>query len=112
MPTIEFLKSFIMIDEKTGRNASVQIDPFLFRQNDVKMVPAIVFSKGVSTIQPELSEGLEDNLNNPVQSYLLYGDVALDYALEKINTKARNERLDRIVKLMRKGWHENDSPVK
>jgi len=104
-PTVQFMKSIISPTEDVKRLAEFQIDPFLFRRHQIGQVPAIVFARGVSTVNPELSEGLDSNLQKPMESYVVYGDVSLEYALEKINGKANNQRLNAIVRQLRRGYY-------
>ncbi|MCL4476573.1 MAG: type-F conjugative transfer system pilin assembly protein TrbC [Nitrospirae bacterium] len=104
-PTVQFMKSIINPTEDVKRLAEFQIDPFLFRRHQIGQVPAIVFARGVSSVNPELSEGLDGNLQKPVESYVVYGDVSLEYALEKINGKVNNQRLSAIVRQLSSGYY-------
>ncbi len=104
-PTIQFLKSIINPSEDVKRMAEFQIDPFLYRHYAIGQVPAIVFARGISTINPELSEGLDSNIQKNAESYVVYGDVSLEYAVEKINVTAGNQRLTTIARELRKGYY-------
>jgi conjugal transfer pilus assembly protein TrbC len=104
-PTVQFMKAIINPSEDVKRLAEFQIDPFLYRHYKISQVPAIVFARGVSTLNPELSEGLQSNIQKTTESYVVYGDVSLEYAIEKINAKAKNQRLNAIVKQLRKGYY-------
>ncbi|MHB8879994.1 MAG: type-F conjugative transfer system pilin assembly protein TrbC [Thermodesulfovibrionales bacterium] len=104
-PTVQFMKAIINPVEDVKRLAEFQIDPFLYRHYKISQVPAIVFARGISTINPELSEGLDSNIQKTAESYVVYGDVSLEYAIEKINAKASNQRLNAIVKQLRKGYY-------
>ena len=104
-PTVQFMKAIINPSEDVKRLAEFQIDPFLYRHYKISQVPAIVYARGVSTINPELSEGLDSNIQKTAESYVVYGDVSLEYATEKINAKASNQRLNAIVKQLRKGYY-------
>ena len=104
-PTVQFMKAIINPSEDVKRLAEFQIDPFLYRHYKITQVPAIVFARGISTVNPELSEGLQSNIQKTTESYVVYGDVSLEYAIEKINAKASNQRLNAIVKQLRKGYY-------
>jgi type-F conjugative transfer system pilin assembly protein TrbC len=105
MPTANFVKSIMAPSEKEQLQVEVQIDPNLFHLYNIKVVPAIVFASGV---QLDVNEGSEGNLSHIVSipaSYSVYGDVSLDFALEKINSKVNNSRLNSILAEIRKGWY-------
>ena len=106
-PTLRLIKSVINPTESVKRAVEFQIDPFLFKHYGIIQVPAIVFTKGLSAVNDELSEGLDSNLRNPGESYVVYGDVGLDYALEKMNTKVNNEHLRDVIKQLRRGYYAN-----
>lgn len=106
MPTADFVKSIVAPSEKEQLQVEVQIDPNLFHFYDIKVVPAIVFACGVRLDVDEGSEGNPGNLVSTPSSYSVYGDVSLDYALEKINSRLNNPRLTSILAEIRKGWYE------
>ncbi len=105
-PTISFIRSIIAPDEKTKRAAEFDIDPFLFRLYKITTVPAILFAKDVKTDSATVSEGLSKNLKSTPTPYVVYGDVSLQYAVEKINAKAKNPRLNALLAELTKGWYQ------
>ena len=105
MPTAHFVQSIVAPSEKEQLQVEVQIDPNLFHLYDVKLVPAIIFASGVHLDVDEGSEGNTDHLTSTPTSYSVYGDVSLDYAVEKINSRINNPRLLQIVRTLRSGWY-------
>ncbi|HAM53069.1 MAG TPA: hypothetical protein DCP92_21085, partial [Nitrospiraceae bacterium] len=99
-PTIAFVQSILTINEKKRRVAEVQIDPFLFQTYGIKHVPAIAYAHGVKTANSELSEGLAKNLKAKPTATVLYGDVSLQYAIEKINVQIKSKRLTLMAKAL------------
>jgi conjugal transfer pilus assembly protein TrbC len=64
-----------VLAQKTGMG--IQLDPILFKTFNVQYVPAVVYIKDM----PECPS----NMNcKPVDFDVLYGDVTLDYALDKL----------------------------
>lgn len=106
MPTVAFLREIVAPSEDRQLLAEFHIDPFLFRLYGIEQVPAVVFAHNVSKVLPDLSDGNIENLEKLPEGYALYGDVSLDYALEKINEKAESPRLSAVVKELRKGWFD------
>jgi conjugal transfer pilus assembly protein TrbC len=105
MPTAHFVKSIVAPSEKEQFQVEVQIDPNLFHFYDVKLVPGIIFASGVRLDVDEGSEGNTDHLISNPTSYSVYGDVSLDYAVEKINSRINNPRLLEVVRTLRSGWY-------
>ena len=106
MPTAHFVQSIVAPSEKEQLQVEVQIDPNLFRLHDVGVVPAIVFASGVHLDVDEGSEGNLTHIQSAPSSYAVFGDVSLDYAIEKIDAKVNNPRLKAIVAELRKGWYD------
>lgn len=106
MPTAHFVQSIVAPSEKEQLQVEVQIDPNLFRLHDVGVVPAVVFASGVRLDVDEGSEGDLTHLQVEPSSYAVFGDVSLDYAIEKIEAKVRNPRLKALVAELRKGWYD------
>lgn len=104
MPTALFIQDIIAPSKDEELAVEFIIDPLLFRHYNIKKVPAIVFAKGVSISDLELSEGLSENLKGTPDAYVIYGDVSLDYALEKIYAKTSDSGIQAMLKELRKGW--------
>lgn len=106
MPTAHFVQSIVAPSEKEQLQVEVQIDPNLFRLHDVGVVPAVIFASGVRLDVDEGSEGDLTHIQSTPSSYAIFGDVSLDYAIEKINARVSNPRLKAIVAELRKGWYD------
>jgi len=106
MPTAHFVQSVVAPSEKEQLQVELQIDPNLFRLHDVGVVPAVVFASGVRLDVDEGSEGDLTHIQAAPSSYAVFGDVSLDYAIEKINARVSNPRLKAIVAELRKGWYD------
>ena len=78
------------LSKKTG--VGLQLDPILFKTFDVQIVPAIVHIKDMPPCPA--------NMNcKPVDYDSLYGDVSLDYALEKMRSddEADNQTINGMI---------------
>lgn len=106
IPTLKYIQKIIASEKGKELVAEVQIDPNLFRAYKIEVVPAIIFARGISKTLPEISEGIESNLKTAPEAYAVYGDVSLDYALEKINRDLGNPRLAQTIQVLRKGWFD------
>lgn len=91
-PTIDFVSSVLKEDpsctffesECRMRQANLVVDPLLFRRYGIDRVPAVVFIKGMKSIDAALSEGDIENTDF-TEAYTIYGDASLEYILEKMN---------------------------
>lgn len=107
-PTLEFLRGVLFKDETCDSDkceayrAPILIDPLLFRRYGIEAVPAIVYAKGVRVVNFTVSEGLGEGAETG-DYYILYGDAALEGALELINSEARSRSLDCLVWKLRRG---------
>ncbi len=107
-PTLEFLRGLLFKDENCDSDkceayrAPVLIDPLLFRRYAIEAVPAIVYARGVRVMDSTVSEGIKEGAEAG-DYYVLYGDVALDGALEIIHREARSGSLDCFVWKLRRG---------
>lgn len=78
------------LGKKTG--VGLQLDPILFKTFDVQVVPAVVHIRDMPACPA--------NMNcKPVDYDSLYGDVSLDYALEKMRDEdeADNQTLNNMI---------------
>jgi len=69
-------------------------------QTSLEAVPAIVYARGVTDLT--VSEGIKEG-GETGDYYMLYGDVALDGALEIIGREVGSQSLDCIVLRLRRG---------
>ncbi|MBI5642610.1 MAG: hypothetical protein HY954_03945 [Deltaproteobacteria bacterium] len=113
-PTLEFLKGVLFKDgncdsEKCDAyHAQVLIDPLLFRRYGIEAVPAIVYARKIGGMDSTVSEGVKKAAEMG-DYYMLYGDAALDGALEFINREAKTKSLDCLVWKIRRGhYYERD----
>ena len=107
MPTANFVRSIVNPSEGEELKVEVVIDPFLYRLYNISQVPAIVYAKNVTAINPEASEGNPDNLKGKPNSFVLLGDVGLDYALRNINAIAKSSSLENVMESLRKSWFKS-----
>jgi len=107
-PTLEFLRGVLFKEETCDSDkceayrAPALIDPLLFRRYAIEAVPAIVYAKGVRVMDSTVSEGVKEGAETG-DYYVLYGDIALDGALEIIRREVRSGALDCLVWKLRRG---------
>lgn len=107
-PTLKFLREVLFKDENCysdkceAYRAPVLIDPLLFRRYGIEAVPAIVYARGVKGVDSTVSEGVKEEVETK-EHYILYGDAALEGALEVLNNEARVRSLDCLVWKLRRG---------
>lgn len=84
------------LSKKTG--IGMQLDPILFKTFDITRVPAVVYVKDT----PDCPANMDCK---PVSYDSLYGDVSLDYALEKMRGDEQSEDsvLDQMILRLRGG---------
>lgn len=109
MPTAQFIQEIIAPSKDEELAAEFIIDPMLFRHYKIQRVPAIVFASGVTAADLEASEGMPENLKGTPKAYIIYGDVSLDFALEKIYAKTNNSGVQSMLKELRKDWFSEKS---
>ncbi|HHS7962827.1 TPA: type-F conjugative transfer system pilin assembly protein TrbC, partial [Legionella pneumophila] len=82
------------LSKKTG--IGMQLDPILFKTFDIAMVPAVVYVKDTPACPANMD-------CKPVSYDSLYGDVSLDYALEKMRGDEQSEDpvLDQMILRLR-----------
>jgi len=108
-PTLEFTHEIIkknpsceLPKECALYGVNFEIDPLLFRRYGIDKVPAVVYVSNIGLEDPGVSEGLEDNARI-LDFDVYYGDVSLDYALERINEKAKSVSLKAVIDEVREG---------
>jgi len=107
-PTLEFLRGVLFKDENCDSDkceayrAPVLVDPLLFRRYGIEAVPAIVYARGVKGVDSTVSEGVKEGAETGDYD-VLYGDTALDGALEIIRREARFGSLDCLLRKLRRG---------
>ena len=111
-PTLTFIKDLIFEDPSCNPlrgkcatyGAQVIIDPMLFTRYGIDRVPAVVYAPSVSVTDDKMSEGLNSNTKVPGH-YVLYGDVGLEYAIEKFLKETSSKGLEGLLLSYRKGFY-------
>lgn len=112
-PTLEFVRSILVKDstcdlsaEKCeAYNAAIIIDPLVFRKYGIERVPAIAYIRGTSLEDVAMSEGEGENLKGSQDTYIVYGDVSVECALETIAEETKSDRVNNLIKKLRKGFY-------
>ncbi|NVN92093.1 MAG: conjugal transfer protein TrbC [Desulfuromonadales bacterium] len=112
-PTMGFISAIILKDtacdpEKSRCQryaAGVNVDPLLFRKYGIDQVPAIVYGRNLTVLDPGMSEGLDRNLTSG-ESYTIQGDVALGYALERFQVETGSRSLEALITQLKAGFYE------
>ena len=115
-PTLDFVSSTItkdascdLSDKKCNAyNAAINIDPMLFSKYQITTVPAITYVQGVNMLDATMSEGKTDNLTGSQESYTVYGDVSLVYALEQIRKETKAEGITKILRRLQGGYYDQN----
>ena len=105
-PTYKFIQEVLNLDfeNRTGVNATVEIDPLLFRRYGIERVPAVVFADGVTVSNREASEGLKDNAGVR-NAYVVYGDMSLKYDLNTIYRETGNPQILDLKRKLERGYY-------
>lgn len=106
-PTISFLQNIIAPDPQYPRNVIVDIDPILFKTYGISKVPAIVYARNVNVLSRDISEGLNDNLSGKPVTFTIYGDVSLQYALQRISDKTNSTFIKSLNDILKKNFYSN-----
>lgn len=103
-PTIDFVSSVLKDDpscrlsetECRMRQVSLVVDPLLFSRYGIDRVPAVVYVRGIKSIDAAQSEGDMKN-TNVTGSYTVFGDASLEYVLEMIGRESGVSSLKELV---------------
>lgn len=103
-PTIDFVSSVLKEDSSCAfterecpmRMVNLVVDPLLFRRYGIERVPAVVFVRGVNSVDAALSEGDVKN-TNIAASYTVFGDASLEYILETIGRESGASLLKELL---------------
>jgi type-F conjugative transfer system pilin assembly protein TrbC len=87
--------------------ANLQVDPLLFRRYDVRLVPTIVYARGVHRVDPAMSEGVSDAAGVS-EFYLVQGDVSLEYFLETIRRETRSTSVEAVLAALRRSYYDGE----
>ena len=116
MPTMEYIESLIVKEEECKKtiqkqcdiyNAIIQIDPLVYRKFGVQRVPAFIYVKGAVLHDADFSIGNENNLNSKAIYNILYGDVSLNYVLDRFADEFGSDYLKTMAKRINSGGKLN-----
>lgn len=111
-PTIDFISSIITkedgcdyLKEKCDiLPVKIIVDPIIFSKYGINEVPSFVYAKGVSVIDLNMSEGLEENVSLS-NYYSVSGDAGLDYVLEMFLSETKSKTIEGLLYALRKGYY-------
>jgi conjugal transfer pilus assembly protein TrbC len=106
-PTLEFVSGIVVEESRCDfsskicdrYNASISIDPLVFRKFGIESVPAVCYVRGKD------NEGDPENLKGAQDAYIVYGDHSLERALEIINKETKSIRLSDLIRKLRGGFY-------
>lgn len=117
-PTLEYIQG-LLVKQKGCRvtvanqcemyRANIDIDPLIYRKFGVTEVPAFVYARGVQLSDAEQSLGNESNQQSVSDYFILYGDVSLNYALEKFADMSGSDHLAKIARELNSGYYGGES---
>lgn len=117
-PTMDYIKSLIAKDQgckitnthncETYR-ANVNVDPLVFRKFGVQEVPAFVYVRGAIMQDDELSIGNGENLHPDATWKILYGDISMNYVLEKFSKEEGGSYLAEMAKKINAGYMNEEN---
>ncbi|MFH7319290.1 type-F conjugative transfer system pilin assembly protein TrbC [Desulfurivibrio sp. D14AmB] len=98
-PTIQYLQNLRKKDPSCNPTrakcdlfqVNIQINPLLFRQYGITRAPAVVYAANVPSVEIEQPSG---------SAFIIEGDAALDYLLERINREAKSETLAGLIRAL------------
>jgi type-F conjugative transfer system pilin assembly protein TrbC len=111
-PTIGFIES-LLVKEKSCKNTvqkecdihrvNIQIDPLVFRKFGIEQVPAFVYVKGAILQDDKLSIGNKNNLHPQATHSILFGDISLNYVLERFAEESGSDYLKAMADKLNSG---------
>ncbi len=111
-PTLAFIQSILVknrecnvmdVEECEVYDVGIEVDPLVFRQLDIQAVPAIAYVQNINLVDFDQSLGKSGNITSELNTTVVYGDVPLCYALEKIYDKTRKRQLLGLIKKVNHG---------
>ena len=111
-PTIHFIQKILVknltCDTSNQKcdlfHATVNVDPLLYSRYGIERVPAILYVRGLHSVDPGESEGLKDNVTVS-DVYMVSGDVSPEYALDTIRKASKSSQVEGILKELRRGFY-------
>jgi len=107
-PTLKWMKDILTKPncneedkKKCMYQVNLEINPKVTRHFNISEVPAVIF---VRNYDGYLSEYMSLPKESKEEAYIAYGDANIIYALEKINKKAKDKHLSKLIKEMRGGF--------
>jgi len=108
LPTVKFMTDLLKQDPQcTGSNcalneANFEIDPNLYRRFKPERVPALVYVKGVHSVDPDASEGIDGNVPPSSSFWMIYGDASFGYLLSRVADDAQSPSLEAMANIIKK----------
>jgi len=107
-PTLKWMKDILTKPncneedkKKCMYQVNLEINPKVTRHFNISEVPAVIFVRNYDGF---LSEYMPLPKESKEEAYVAYGDANIIYALEKINKKAKDKHLSKLIKEMRGGF--------
>lgn len=107
-PTLKWMKDILTKPncneedkKKCMYQVNLEINPKVTRHFNISEVPAVIFVRNYDGF---LSEYMPLPKESKEEAYIAYGDANIIYALEKINKKAKDKHLSKLIKEMRGGF--------
>lgn len=107
-PTLKWMKDVLTKPncneedkKKCMYQVNLEINPKVTRHFNISEVPAVIFVRNYDGF---LSEYMPLPKESKEEAYIAYGDANIIYALEKINKKAKDKHLSKLIKEMRGGF--------
>ena len=82
--TMAFIKRLSQNGEGGSHKVKTRIDPHIFAKFGVGRVPAVIHAWNLEPVDAIQSVGMPGNLAGEPEAVVVFGDAALDHALEKI----------------------------
>ena len=111
-PTLDFLEQILVKDRNCCLSrgdrcemfqADIRIDPPVFGRFNIRQVPAFAYVKEIGDVQPNASD---QGLPEKADAVIVYGDTALEFALERIFSETGDARLKRMIQKLRGDFYE------
>jgi len=79
----------------------------VFRKYAIEQVPAIAYVQSTTTEDAAATNEDPDNLRGPEDTYIVYGDVSLERAIETIAKETKSDGLDGLLRKLRNGFYSH-----
>jgi len=114
-PTLGLVRSILVTDSDCDLStekcevysAPISIDPLVFREFGIQRVPAIAYVRGSRSEDAAATNEDPDNPRGPEDTYIVYGDVSLERAIETIAKETKSDGLDGLLRKLRNGFYSH-----